>query len=48
MPNEDEKDLIVRLHNEKRARVANGQEKNGSPGPQNPAANMRELVVQCH
>ena len=35
---------IVDLHNELRRRVAKGLEKRGNPGPQPPAANMREFV----
>ena len=39
-----EQDTVVRLHNEKRARVANGKESKGRGGPQPSAANMMELV----
>jgi len=35
---------IAYLHNELRRRVAKGLEKRGNPGPQPPAANMREFV----
>lgn len=35
---------IVRVHNEFRARVANGQERRGRPGPQPSAADMEEMV----
>ncbi len=34
----------MRLHNERRAFIANGKEKRGDPGPQPSAANMMELV----
>lgn len=44
---EDEKELVTRLHNERRAFVANGLEKRGDPGPQPPAANMMEMVKWC-
>ena len=33
------------LHNKKRMLIANGLEKRGDPGPQPPAANMMELVI---
>ena len=35
--------LIVDLHNQMRRRVAQGLERRGSPGPQPPAADMRQL-----
>ena len=35
---------ILRVHNEYRAKIANGQERRGKPGPQPPAADM-ELMV---
>ena len=41
---EDEKMLVMDLHNQKRMQIANGLEKRGDPGPQPPAANMMELV----
>ena len=41
--NED-KELIVRLHNELRCQVAKGLELRGAPGPQPGATNMREMV----
>ena len=34
----------MRVHNELRAKVANGQEKRGKPGPQPPAADMEQMV----
>ena len=42
---EDEKLLVMDLHNKKRMLIANGLEKRGDPGPQPPAANMMELVI---
>ena len=41
---EDEKMLVMDLHNQKRMHIANGLEERGDPGPQPPAANMMELV----
>ena len=41
---DQERDLIVDLHNQLRAKIANGQELRGDPGPQPMAANMMELV----
>ncbi|XP_047499107.1 venom allergen 5-like, partial [Penaeus chinensis] len=41
---EEEKEQILQLHNELRAKVARGEELRGAPGPQPPAADMRELV----
>ncbi|XP_064114200.1 uncharacterized protein LOC135220714 [Macrobrachium nipponense] len=41
---EGDKEEILRLHNNLRAKVARGEETEGNPGPQPPAANMRELV----
>lgn len=35
---------IIRVHNELRAKLANGQEGFGKPGPQPPAADMEEMV----
>jgi len=40
--NQDIKD-ILRVHNELRAKIANGLEKRGKPGPQPPASNMEEM-----
>lgn len=40
----EEKELILELHNNMRSKVARGEETKGKPGPQPPAANMRELV----
>lgn len=40
----DEQNEIVAIHNELRAKVANGQEKRGTKGAQPPAANMQEMV----
>ena len=34
---------ILDLHNQLRRKVAKGQERQGNPGPQPPAANMREM-----
>ena len=42
---DSERRLVVRLHNERRAFLANGREKRGDPGPQPPASNMMELVL---
>lgn len=39
-----ERDLILSLHNELRALVAQGNESRGDPGPQPEAANMHQLV----
>ena len=39
-----EKAQIVRAHNEYRAKLANGQERRGKPGPQPPAADMQQMV----
>ncbi len=39
-----EREEVVRLHNERRAFIANGLEARGDPGPQPKAANMMELV----
>lgn len=43
-PTEDEKHLILDLHNQLRQNVASGKEKRGSPGPQPAAAFMPNLV----
>ena len=40
----EEKKLIVDKHNELRAKVASGNEPQGSPGPQPAAKNMQNLV----
>ncbi len=40
---DEERTLVARLHNERRAFVANGLERRGDPGPQPPAANMMQL-----
>ena len=39
-----DKEEILRVHNELRAKVANGNEKRGKPGPQPPAADMEQMV----
>jgi hypothetical protein len=39
-----DKSVILQVHNSLRQNVANGLETRGNPGPQPPAANMRELV----
>jgi uncharacterized protein YkwD len=41
---ESEKRLVVDLHNQLRSKVAQGQEGQGSPGPQRPASDMLELT----
>jgi len=41
---EDEMKTILDIHNKYRARIAQGQERQGTPGPQPQAANMQELV----
>ncbi|XP_064077746.1 uncharacterized protein LOC135195431 [Macrobrachium nipponense] len=41
---EQEKNKILKLHNEYRAKVARGEEDRGNPGPQPSATNMREIV----
>ncbi|XP_045605492.1 venom allergen 5.01 [Procambarus clarkii] len=40
----EEKEEVLFLHNTLRAKVARGEETRGSPGPQPPAANMRQVV----
>lgn len=35
---------ILKVHNELRAKLANGLEKRGKPGPQPPAADMEQMV----
>jgi len=42
--NSADKQTIVDTHNNLRRKVAKGQESRGNPGPQPPAANMRQLV----
>jgi hypothetical protein len=42
---EEEKRLILELHNQLRQKVASGQEKRGSPGPQPAADFMPDLVL---
>ena len=42
-----DKEEILRVHNELRAKVANGQEKRGKPGPQPPASDMEQMVSAC-
>lgn len=44
-PTEEEKQLILDLHNQLRQKVASGNEKRGSPGPQPAAAFMPDLVI---
>lgn len=39
-----EKAEIIKLHNEYRQKLANGQEKRGRPGPQPQAADMEQMV----
>ncbi|XP_045614786.2 CRISP/Allergen/PR-1 isoform X2 [Procambarus clarkii] len=41
---EAEKTKILQAHNHYRAKVAWGKEERGNPGPQPPAANMKELI----
>ncbi|XP_059086443.1 uncharacterized protein LOC131883108 isoform X1 [Tigriopus californicus] len=41
---QQERELVLMLHNERRAFIANGKELRGDPGPQPPAANMMELT----
>ena len=36
----------MRIHNELRAKLANGKERRGRPGPQPPAADMEQMVGQ--
>jgi len=38
-----EKFKILKVHNKLRAKIANGEEKRGKPGPQPPASNMRKM-----
>ena len=37
---------ILDVHNNYRAKIARGEERRGSPGPQPPAANMK-IMVSC-
>ena len=39
-----DKEEILRVHNELRAKVAQGEENRGKPGPQPPAADMEQMV----
>jgi len=39
----DQIDFILKEHNNRRAKVAKGEEKRGAPGPQPPASNMKAL-----
>ncbi|KAG0718541.1 Venom allergen 5 [Chionoecetes opilio] len=39
-----EKELILSLHNDLRSKVAEGNESQGDPGPQLPAADMHQLI----
>ena len=41
---DDEKHIILDLHNELRQKVADGQETRGNPGPQPAASNIASLV----
>jgi len=41
---EEEKRIILDTHNKYRAKIASGNEKRGRPGPQPPAANMKQMV----
>ena len=41
---DEERIRVTRLHNERRAFIANGLEQRGNPGPQPSAANMMELT----
>ena len=36
---------ILRVHNQWRAKIANGQVTRGRPGPQPPAADMEQMVI---
>ena len=39
-----EQEIILDVHNVYRSQIAMGQERRGRPGPQPPAANMRQMV----
>ena len=41
---EAEMKTILEVHNRYRAKIARGEERRGSPGPQPPAANMKIMV----
>ena len=41
---EDEKRMVVEMHNMYRSKVAQGHETRGYPGPQKPASDMLELT----
>ena len=41
---EKEKEIILDIHNKLRAKIAQGTEKRGSPGPQPGASNMKKMV----
>ena len=42
--NRKEIEEILRVHNDLRAKIANGLENRGRPGPQPPAADMEQMV----
>ena len=44
---EAELKTILEVHNRYRAKIARGEERRGSPGPQPPAANMKIMVSYC-
>ena len=44
---EAEMKTILEVHNRYRAKIARGEERRGSPGPQPPAANMK-IMVSLH